>query len=314
MRYSRVIPIDVRDEMWQTFALFCLGLLAQVSLCTTVPKGADAVFYSKVEKDNKAAFDLLSRLMTSKKGWTHVATTTGVTVERRILAPGPFVDKADAAKAGKHACVKSTGMMNCEAEKVFRMFMDRSRVGEYNEHVSELRDVHFFPKKSSDHFTKITWACGPKYGPFKPRDFLSVVHFQKYANGTYVILNRPAYHSEWKPSAKYVRATVLLAGNVIEPRGSGRCYMTQVAHINPGGVADTPAVAWVINKLCATGPPAFFRKLEKAVQRTSRTTWSLPPLSLPLPPTFNVEGMKVKMLSAFKDRKRRLPAWLPLSL
>jgi hypothetical protein len=43
---------------------------------------------------------------------------------------------------------------------------------------------------------------------------------------------------------------------------------TQIAHINPGGGADTTAIAWVINKLCAVGPPTFIRKLETAAQST----------------------------------------------
>lgn len=191
-------------------------------------QNSNAVFFSKIDQDNDAAFGMLSHLLTTKDGWTHVATNNGVVVERRSLAPGPFVDQSDAAKAGKHACVKSSGLMNCDAESVFKMFMDRTRVREYNEHVTELRDVHLFPRKSSDNFSKITWACGPKYGPFKPRDFISVVHFQKYSNGTYVILNRPAYHPDWPPNpSKFVRATVLLAGNVMEPRNNGKqCYIT----------------------------------------------------------------------------------------
>ena len=42
----------------------------------------------------------------------------------------------------------------------------------------------------------------------------------------------------------------------------------QVAHVNPGGAGDTAAVAFVINKLCAVGPPTFIRKLEIAAQKS----------------------------------------------
>ena len=34
-----------------------------------------------------------------------------------------------------------------------------------------------------------------------------------------------------------------------------------------GGGADTPAIAWLINKLCAVGPPTFVRKLEVAAKK-----------------------------------------------
>jgi len=60
---------------------------------------------------------------------------------------------------------------------------------------------------------------------------------------------------------------VLLAGNIITPYGNGKTKLVQVAHINPGGGADTKAAAWIINKLCGVGPPTFIRNLEKAAQK-----------------------------------------------
>ena len=165
--------------------------------------------------------------------------------------------------------------------------MDNSRVKGYNEHCEDIRDIEYMNGKSS----KITWASGPKYGPFKARDFVSVVHYINYPNGTSIILNRPAYHAKYPSSSKYVRATILLAGNVVEPYGNGQTLLTQIAHINPGGGADTAAVAWIINKLCALGPPIFIRNLERAAQKSSPQhngmlvfkPITLPPLSKTLP-------------------------------
>jgi hypothetical protein len=37
-----------------------------------------------------------------------------------------------------------------------------------------------------------------------------------------------------------------------------------------GGAADTAAAAFVINKLCAMGPPNFIRKLEAAAQKSDK--------------------------------------------
>ena len=160
------------------------------------------------------------------------------------------------------------------------------RVSEYNEHCVKVHDVADVTKQGigSRQWTKIAWACSPKYGPLKARDFSSVVHYNKYQNGTYVILNRPAYHSDTKPTNKYVRATILLAANVIEPLSQDSCRVTQIAHVNPGGVSDTPAVAWIINSLCAVGPPTFLRKLESAALRRLRPQGiglSLPHVQLP---------------------------------
>ena len=115
---------------------------------------------------------------------------------------------------------------------------------------------------------------GPSYGPFKARDYVSVVNFKKFNNGTFMITNRPAYHPDFPPSSKYVRATLLLVGNIIEPilgkENEQHTRLTQVAHINPGGAADTSAAAFVINKLCAVGPPSFIKKLEAAAQKSDR--------------------------------------------
>lgn len=89
-----------------------------------------------------------------------------------------------------------------------------------------------------------------------------------------MITNRPAYHPDFPPSSKYVRATLLLVGNIIEPilgkENEQHTRLTQVAHINPGGAADTSAAAFVINKLCAVGPPSFIKKLEAAAQKSDR--------------------------------------------
>ena len=87
-----------------------------------------------------------------------------------------------------------------------------------------------------------------------------------------MIINRPAYHPDYPPTKKYVRATTLLVGNIIEPfkgqLNEEHTRITQVAHVNPGGAGDTAAVAYVINKLCAVGPPNFIRKLELAAQKS----------------------------------------------
>lgn len=53
-----------------------------------------------------------------------------------------------------------------------------------------------------------------------------------------MIINRPAYVPSYPPVRKYVRATTLMVGNIIEPftGAADEKYtrLTQVAHINPG--------------------------------------------------------------------------------
>ena len=62
----------------------------------------------------------------------------------------------------------------------------------------------------------------------------------------------------------FVRTEVLLAGNVMRPVAGdpAKTEFTTIAHINPGGAADTPLGAQLANKICTYGPVDFIRKLE----------------------------------------------------
>lgn len=229
----------------------------------SIPSREDVEFMANLDKHNREAMKLLLSVSKSTKGWTFVNEKDGVTVEKCFLPAGSFVSERDRLKGSKHACVKSSAVLDAPPAAIYKLFLDNSRVAEYNEHIKEVRDVQYMPDKAS----KIAWCVGPSYGPFAARDFCSVVNFTKRGGGGYIILNRPAYHSQFPESQKCVRATILLAGNIIEPHGRGRSLVTQIAHVNPGGGADNKVVASVINRLCAVGPPVFLRKLEAAAKK-----------------------------------------------
>ena len=84
-----------------------------------------------------------------------------------------------------------------------------------------------------------------------------------------MVVNRPAYLSSHRPSSaeRCVRGTLLLAGNVNEALGPGTCRVTAVAHVNPGGAADSAALAAAVRALCLRGPPRFLRRLEAAARK-----------------------------------------------
>jgi hypothetical protein len=153
-------------------------------------------------------------------------------------------------------------------------------------------------------WSKISYAVTPTYSPFKSRDFLSVVHYNKFCNGTSVIVNRPAYLASHPPTELHVRATVLLAGNIIRPYGESgnRTHLTVIAQVNPGGGADTPAAAWLINKLCAVGPPQFMRRLETAAQMGTQSAPTLV-AAVSDEPTFSVQRESTQVLL---DTSKRL--------
>lgn len=225
-------------------------------------------FLENLDQDNQQALDLLESLDgESFKKWEFIAEKNGVKVYRGNVRAGPFVKKSDLDKGMKHACVKSVALLDAKPDDVFNLFLSNDRVHEYNEHCEEVKDVKIFPKLNGV-WCKVSWARSPNYGMFKPRDFFSVVCCTKKRDGSYWIMNRPAYLHWSHPDKQYVRATILLAGNIIRPVDNGKkSHVTLIAHVNPGGGGDTQTAAWMINKFCAVSPPVFMKKLEKAANR-----------------------------------------------
>jgi hypothetical protein len=230
----------------------------------------DRQFFNSIDEDNDEALKLLYNLVATNDGWAYVANNSGVLVERRLMSAGPFVSSHDAEKGFKHACVKSTAVLNASAEDVFNIFLNTERSKEYNEHIATIKDLYQpTVTPSTKQWSKVSYATGPPLALFKARDFCSVVNYIKLPDQSFVILNRPAYFSKVKPTKKFVRATILLAGNIIKPLGPKKSEIIMLAHVNPGGAADTKAAAFFINQLCAMGPPTFLRKLEIAANKKS---------------------------------------------
>lgn len=227
----------------------------------------DERFFSLIDEQNNAALKLLNNLLDNSDSWSFVARSNNVTVERRFFnILGEFVSKEDQSKGRKHACIKSSAIINAKPDDVISLFLDTNRAKEYNEQIVTIEDVYHFPKKSMNNYSKISYCTGPRIGPFQARDFCSVVNFIRNNDGSCIFLNRPAYYSKTKATNKYVRATILLAANLIKPipNQPDKTSLTLIAHVNPGGAADNPTMAFFINKLCAMGPPSFVRKIEKS--------------------------------------------------
>lgn len=62
---------------------------------------------------------------------------------------------------------------------------------EYNDNCRQVKDLERF---SPD--TKVSWAASPRYGPFKSRDFVTIVHYRTLEDGTMVVVNRPVEHAD----------------------------------------------------------------------------------------------------------------------
>lgn len=224
----------------------------------------DQEFVDRLDEENEQAVQIVQSLLQPSNEWESVGETDGVQVQKRVLRAASFVNHEDAESGMKHICIKSSAVLRASADDVFNLFIDNSRVKEYNEHCESIRDVLHVPTKSKLMHTKLSWALSPKYGIFKARHFFTVVHFRKSPKQL-MIINRPAYLKSFDPPVSdSIRGTVLIAGNIIAPIDEHSCRLTLIAQVNPGGSADSSAAAWLINKLVAKGPPAFVRKLEVA--------------------------------------------------
>ena len=185
-------------------------------------------------------------------GWQLMRTTEhGFEVYRRFLT----------GKSSKYGCVMAKGMVKAAPKKLLALFEDDTRTREYNNLFLRGEDLEYVADN-----TKIQWACTPPVFPFKPRDFVTLIHIRKLRDGTLVYLNTATHHKD-KPAGNngYVRGQIVLAANIMEPvKGKPNlCKVTMMTQLDPGGFAPAPAV----NKICLSGPGGFMRNIEIAANK-----------------------------------------------
>mmetsp|Transcript_12213 Transcript_12213/g.17715 ORF Transcript_12213/g.17715 Transcript_12213/m.17715 type:complete len:261 (-) Transcript_12213:328-1110(-) len=222
------------------------------------------VRYPDVEKKNDELLKTMFKVA-EEGGWQEIRRSGSIVIWRKRLSSDVSFGGGDAGRAQKFFVVMAKARIKAPARKLFDLFLDNSRVPEYNEHCKELKDLEFIGKN-----TKISWAATGRFGGglLKARDFVTRVHYRPLQSG-YVVVNRPEVHEDAKPTNKFVRAEVLLAGNVMmqakdDPEETD--FMV-VSHVNPGGIADTSLGSKVINLLCANSPVTFINSLEAAANR-----------------------------------------------
>lgn len=194
------------------------------------------------------------RLLTVMEGgeWEHVLARDGVNVYRKQMLDAN-------GQGSKFYCIKAVSTIDARATDIYELLKDPQRISEYND---ECADAEELPPLSSD--TRLTWASSKKYGPFKPRDFITRTHhrcshhpptllhprFKKMLimdsscrqmkDGTLIVMSQ-SEDVDFQRSGKdaYVRTEVLLAGNVMRenPSDPSKTDFVTIAHINPGGAA-----------------------------------------------------------------------------
>ena len=183
-------------------------------------------------------------------------TGHGFQVYRRFLIGGV---------RSKYVCVMAKGIVllffKASPKKILALFEDDTRTKEYNNLFLYGEDLEYVADN-----TKIQWACTPPVFPFKPRDFVTLIHIRKLQDGTLVYLNTATQHKD-KPAGNdgYVRGRIVLGANIMRPmKGKPNlCEVTMVTQLDPGGFAPAPAV----NKLCLSGPGGFMHNIEVAANK-----------------------------------------------
>jgi len=210
----------------------------------------------------------------SSGDWDQITSGEGVTVFARRKQGGTRARAVSAAHGGeggavndKFAVIKAVGTIDAPIEEVHKLFVDNSRVGEYNDHCHEIKDLEWVGPR-----TKVTWSASGKYGPFKARDFCTLVHFATLADGTQAIVSVPFNHPQAPATSRYVRSEVIMAGHFMrrDPKDPNKTAFTTITQVNPGGIAGSAGAAKIVNSLSTQGPITFVKKVELAAQQTMK--------------------------------------------
>ena len=162
----------------------------------------------------------------------------------------------------KHACVLAKGIIDAPPDKVYALFADAKRAKEFNEFCDECHDI-----ARLDEHTKVSWSATKNFGPFRPRDFVTLCHFTKMKGGARCVVNRATTHPLRPVTEKYARGAILLAANVVEPAPNGRTRLTLLTQIDPA--IDSKVGTKMNNALVVRSPGAFFSAVEKAAGGSS---------------------------------------------
>jgi len=164
--------------------------------------------------------------------------------------------------------ILSRSVLDASPEEAFALFCDNDRVHEYNENCQELVDI-----EDLDHMTKVNWCATGSFGPFKARDFVSLVRHKIMGGGEYASVASNVVHSNLPPATKYVRSEIVLSATFFRPvpgnpQKTVIVQMTQVGSL--GGAADSALAKRISTNLQEQAPIDFMRKFNRALLSTPR--------------------------------------------
>lgn len=164
-------------------------------------------------------------------------------------------------------CVKCIAKIDAPLKDVCAYLSDEKRVPEYNDLVTENRDVD----EISPH-SKICWSSSPQILFIKPRDFITFCHFHWKKDGTQVVVNQSVGHDDFPPvekegHGKYCRAYALRGANFLskDPDDPNKTIFSILSHADPGGGVPAWAIKTAINAIAPIEPFKLFHRIESRV-------------------------------------------------
>ena len=174
------------------------------------------------------------------------------------------LDSNSRRKMTQEPTVLSETIMDASPSDVFRLFKDNSRVHEYNDNCVELHDI-----ESINEETKISWCATAKIGPFKARDFVTLVHYCDHKGG-FASVAAHVDHPLLPPAEGYVRAQIQINATFMHPipnEPNKTCFiqMTRVGEL--GSILDSPVARKVSQQIQENAPIDFSKKFNEALKR-----------------------------------------------
>jgi hypothetical protein len=194
-------------------------------------------------------------------GWEPVSSADGVQVWRMYIPADLVIAGEPVGRASQFAAVKARGVLNAPLDRVYCLFTDNERVGEYNEYCKEIRDLEWL-----DESTKVTYSSTGR--PWC-RDFVTRVHYTTLEDKTRMVVNRAEEHPMAPRKTGYSRMGMSVGASVMRPLPGGRTEFTMLTHVNPGGMANTKFGAVVTNRLSTESPRAFLQSIGKVLDSDS---------------------------------------------
>mmetsp|Transcript_51791 Transcript_51791/g.105408 ORF Transcript_51791/g.105408 Transcript_51791/m.105408 type:complete len:518 (+) Transcript_51791:192-1745(+) len=196
--------------------------------------------------------------MREDSSWESVSDEGGLTVWRKYFSKDTAFAGKNIGSAAKFACVKARSVIDAPLETVYELFLDNTRVQEYNEYCKDVVDLEWL-----DQSTKVTHSFTGR--PWS-RDFVTRVHYRSLGEDARIVVSRAEDHPLAQEMGGYTRMEMALGANIMQrcPDDPSKTEFTLITHVNPGGFASTQFGAAVTNRLSTESPRVFLTKLARA--------------------------------------------------